>query len=221
MQVGTRQKFYCNRCKQVTHHQLHSVHERNDEEVAYEGTSMAHVVFWETDEYRLWICCGCDAGLLESAYTNMGMSDETGDQFFNSELSPKPQRTSLTPKRFLKLSDKLGAVYREVIEAYNAELSILCSVGLRALLEGICTDKSVEDNNLHDRISGLKESLPDNIVDHLHSLRFIGNEAAHELEPASKQDLRMAIDIMEDILNFLYDLEYKTSRLPRKTVSAT
>ena len=41
----------------------------------------------------------------------------------------------------------------------------------------------------------------------------MGNEAAHELSAPEKDELRLAIEICEDLLNYLYDLNYKTSYL--------
>ena len=52
-----------------------------------------------------------------------------------------------------------------------------------------------------------------NIVTGLHGFRFIGNTALHRLNPPKKDDLRLAIEVSEDILNFLYELDYKASRL--------
>ena len=55
--------------------------------------------------------------------------------------------------------------------------------------------------------------LPENIANNLHSIRFIGNEAAHELEAPSPDELRLAISICEDLLNYVYELDYKAYRL--------
>jgi len=78
----------------------------------------------------------------------------------------------------------------------------------RALLEGICAQKGVEGRTLYNKIDGLKQHLPANIVDSLHHFRFIGNEAAHELQAPSEAELRLAIEMTEDLLNFLYELIY-------------
>jgi hypothetical protein len=54
---------------------------------------------------------------------------------------------------------------------------------------------------------------PQNIVTNLHTFRFMGNIAVHELTPPKRQDLLLAIEISEDLLNFLYELDYKAVRL--------
>ena len=55
----------------------------------------------------------------------------------------------------------------------------------------------------------MKALLPENIVRNLHGFRFMGNRAAHELEAPFSGELQVAIDLIEDILNYLYDLDYK------------
>lgn len=59
----------------------------------------------------------------------------------------------------------------------------------------------------------MKSLLPVNIVRNLHGFRFIGNRAVHELEAPDKSELGLAIDVIEDLLNFLYSLDYKASIL--------
>jgi hypothetical protein len=60
----------------------------------------------------------------------------------------------------------------------------------------------------------------------------MGNDAVHELEAPKHTELALAIGVMEDLLNFFYELDYKASQLrairrinkalkPRKAVSAT
>jgi hypothetical protein len=55
--------------------------------------------------------------------------------------------------------------------------------------------------------------LPQNIVSNLHSIRFIGNEAAHKLSSPSTNELRLAIELCEDLLNYIYELDYKARSL--------
>lgn len=58
------------------------------------------------------------------------------------------------------------------------------------------------------------------IVANLHGFRFMGNIALHELAAPKKDDLKVAIEVSEDLLNFLYELDYKASLLPQKPDSA-
>jgi hypothetical protein len=90
----------------------------------------------------------------------------------------------------------------------------LCTAGLRALLEGVCDDKHIKGRNLRDKIDNLQPLLANkSIVKNLHHFRFTGNQAVHRLESPTRGDTKLAIEVMEDLLNFLYELDYKASRL--------
>lgn len=202
-----RQKVYCNECKRETWHDLRGSHpysildDLGDGEVypAVEGS------------YRFWTCAGCDTGTLHDDYMEYGVR---GSIFY-----PKRTQGGHTKKSFLRLPSKLRTIHHEVVNAYNEGLHLLCAVGLRSLLEGICADKGVTGATLNAQISSLREHLPSNIVDNLHGFRFLGNRAVHELESPSMGDLRLAIEVVEDLLNFLYELDYKASQFGAKTLS--
>lgn len=216
LELGAHKKLYCNTCKGETHHELKAVHPREYYETQGQPPNEL-LVFWEKFECRFWICRGCDTATLEEAYTCMGMfNPDTDDQVWESALYPKRATGDLSQKRFRRLGRKLGVIYREVIESFNRDLSISCAIGLRALLEGICADKDIAGRSLYHKIDGLQSHLPSNIVESLHSFRFMGNFAAHELQAPTRDELRLAIEVMEDLLNFLYELEYKARRLPKE-----
>jgi len=135
------------------------------------------------------------------------------DQFYSSAFYPERAATSRPNKYFENLPSKLKILYSEVIKSNNDGLHLLCAVGLRSLLEGVCADKGVAGPNLQDKIDGMKALLPENIVKNLHEFRFMGNKAVHELEAPKNFELSLALDVIEDILNFLYALDYKASLL--------
>jgi hypothetical protein len=214
--IGTTRKLYCNTCKGETHHNLEATHQRNYYETQYENTPNEQLVSSEEFEYRFWVCCGCDTATLEEAYTNNGMFDPHKEKYIcESDLYPKRRERELPHKRFRQLNKKLATIYKEVIVSYNNDSMTLGAIGLRALLEGICADKAISGRDLFTKIDGLKAYLPANIVKSLHGFRFMGNVAAHELQAPKQTELRLAIEVMEDLLNFLYELEYKAQRLPK------
>jgi hypothetical protein len=94
-------------------------------------------------------------------------------------------------------------------------------MGLRALLEGICIDRGITDAEawgLETKLEKLKEDehLPSNIVECLFSFKFIGDSAAHRLEAPAQEELKLAIEVMEDLLKFMYEVEYELSSKARK-----
>jgi hypothetical protein len=154
---------------------------------------------------------------MEDYYTASYMVSYTaaGDnQIYESIYHPKRASSSRPKKHFVNLPEKLNTLYSEVVKSNNEELHLLCAVGLRSLLEGICADKGIRGNtNLEVKIERMKSFLPENIVTHLHQFRFMGNSAVHELEAPKSYELSVALDIIEDILNFFYALDYRASLL--------
>jgi len=128
--------------------------------------------------------------------------------------SPERSQFALSPEPYSKLKPRLAAIYKEAITCYNCKAMILCASGLRAVLEGICQDKKIKGHNLKSKIDGLQPLLPNkNIIRNLHQFRFMGNEAVHELAAPKQAELALAIGVIEDLLNFLYEFDYKASRL--------
>jgi hypothetical protein len=204
------QKIYCNTCKLWTNHDVGLTHTRLVVDSDFLGDSIKQPEQYEEWKYTVYICRGCDTASLQAIHTSYALDAEPVCEI---EFYPQRERDSLTPKIFRQLNQRLTSIYREVITNYNHEASVLCAVGLRTLLEGICADKGIEGKTLFSKIDGLKSYLPTNIVESLHRYRFTGNEAAHELQAPDLSDLRVAIEVMEDLLNFLYELDYRARTL--------
>ena len=207
-----RRKLYCNRCDGDTYHEEVWMSRRSEDLYAQgrtedDGPPLGH----QLEEFRLWQCIGCETVLLEHRFC-YDSDDEWG-----YEYHPKPARHSVKAKYFTKLPDRLATIYKEAVTCFNYSAWTLCAVGLRGLIEGICRDKGISGRTNEKKIDGLKKILPEGIVNNLHSLRFMGNQAAHELERPSGYDLTVALEICEDLLNYLYELDYKTARLAHLT----
>ena len=206
LSVGSRKIIRCNTCNVPTNHELKAVHLRQQEEEYDLNNPFAQPSWWIDYEYRLWVCLGCETASFEEVET---YDDQTDSTFY-----PSRRGDYLAVKNFFQLDNRLKAIYQEVIESFNAGLRITCAMGLRALLEGICVNKGITDREafgLEAKLSKLDEAglLPSNIVKSLHSFKFMGDDAAHRLEAPRHEELKLAIEVMEDLLNFLYEMEYK------------
>jgi len=192
--------FYCNNCRNHTNHLLLAKHSRDydDEETGW----------WEWAQFNLWVCAGCDNATLAVSYEDVSMYG-----YPETQLYPKRQYNEIKYKPFIKLPKELRRIYKEIVQSYNNELNLLCAVGIRALIEGICDNKGIKGKTLEAKINNLNSILPNNIVENIHSFRFMGNTAVHDLTPPTEGSLRLAIEIIEDLLNFLYELDYKARRL--------
>ncbi len=226
----SEKKLYCNTCRRKTNHFLKAEHTKIEYELENEGTPNEYPIFDETWIYRFWVCKGCDTAIIEEAYKGPGYTDVNGKEFYDYSYYPKRKTRELSKKRFNSLDKNLYKVYTEAIECYNNNLPISCALSLRSLIEGICINKGITDKvswGLENKINKLKDKthLPHNIVDGLLSFKFMGDDAAHRLKTSAMQELKLAIEVIEDLLNFLYELNYrlehKTKTLAQKVSGTT
>lgn len=162
-----------------------------------------------SDGYEIWSCLGCDVASFRRWVSANG--EVVDEQFY------PPQTLGLASrKQFQKLGKKLATIYGEIIDAFNAGSHILCAGGLRALLEGICSDKRVSGDSLAAKIDQLTPRwVAKSVVKNLHSIRFLGNDALHDLD-TDAEDVALAIEVVEDVLNAIYELDYNSGRLMQR-----
>jgi hypothetical protein len=205
--------------------------------------STRHVVrqsfydYWQSDDhpeynvdggtdYQIIECLGCRTVTFRTDGW-FSEDDETTIQLF-----PKRSKNTFLIKDFYELPRKLRRIHKEIISSFNDDLLILCAAGLRSIIEGICEEKGIKDGpvevadkkgikkitrktNLQGKISGLAEKsiLTQSNAEMLHEHRFLGNEALHELSQPSVEELRLAIEIVEHMIENIYELPSKAKEL--------
>lgn len=85
----------------------------------------------------------------------------------------------------------------------------MAGIGLRAAIEAICNDRQVAGRSLEQRIDKLGKTgvISANDVDRLHAIRFLGNDAAHEIQASDAKGLLIALRIIENLIVSLYVLD--------------
>lgn len=202
----------CSFCKVRTHHTLRARYSwlREIRDSVDEG--VGEVIGTCEHRYSVWMCGGCDTVTFESQMIYGDGTEGDGGFFSTREVQPKLYR---------KLNPELTRLYGEIVACFDKGYLLLCTIGLRALIEGICIDKGLKDGKLDQKIEGLIKLLPSvNVIEALHECRVAGNYAAHRLEALSRDETELAIDVIEGLLNFLYDLDYKASQV-RNTLRRT
>ena len=215
-------KSICSNCKRGTNHKVlneNSVNLHDDEG------------WWEDHKYQIIQCQGCDSISFRKLYNDIAQdqgAEYAGQDPWTQELYPKRTLQSLSIRNLLNTPQNIKKIYRETIDAFNNGLSILCSGGLRAIIEGVCMDRGIQKGEVDDGKGGkrISKNLDGKIealatggfltlgnAKILHELRFLGNEALHELSSPSSAELKMAIDIIEHTLDNLYELQHKAKRL--------
>lgn len=223
-------KAFCIQCKGETNHTvLHEAKKTyNNEEIWAEG-------IWQIIE-----CNGCEDVSFREVWKNSEDIDPLeGHPVENVKLYPIRSKNTLPIKKFYNVPYKVRNIYREMIDAFNNGMFILCSGGLRATIEGICNNKGIIEGpieivkkgatiiqrkkDLRGKIGGLFEKglLTKQHAEILHEHRFLGNEALHSLDQPTIEELKIAIEIVEHTLDNLYELTEKVSDLRFKKQKRT
>jgi hypothetical protein len=112
----------------------------------------------------------------------------------------------------------VARIYDETHAALCNKQPILAGIGIRALVETVCKEKNASGANLEARIDNLVALgvLTQAGAETLHSMRILGNVAAHEVKPHSEETLNLAMDVVEHLLNDVYILPAATNILPKR-----
>jgi len=218
-------KSYCTKCNRLTN-QLVMKEEKTH--IFEEETG-----WWEDSTFQIIQCMGCDEISFRKLYDDASIQHEPDTELIQM-LYPERGVHSIPIKPYRGLPFNIQTIYRETIDAYNSNLNLLCGVGVRAIVEAICIDKSIiegkvktksgkerNSKNLDGKISGLasKGFITSDNAEVLHELRFLGNDAIHEISQPSIEELRVAIEIIELIIENIYFVKRKALYLQQKRVS--
>jgi hypothetical protein len=196
------EKYFCRTCKGLRNHkEIHAKKTRGDDGDGY---------FQWIENFSIIECLGCNTVSFLKMYgdTTMIKSDEDGnpDYYFENIIYPfyLEQSNELGYLRHLPPSIRL--IYSETIVSLKSNLNILTAGGLRAIIEAICNHLKIRNGNLEERIDLLykKGHLTLSESKRLHSIRFLGNDALHEMEKPKKEHLYILLDIVNHLLSNLF-----------------
>lgn len=80
----------------------------------------------------------------------------------------------------------------------------------------MCKEKSIAGRNLEVKINNLASRglITPEAATILHSLRFMGNKAAHEIKAHNEAEMNAAFDVIEILLQSVYVLPRRARQLP-------
>lgn len=226
-----KEKLYCKTCKRGTNHKcLVSYFESSTQ---YEDPD-----FDFTDEYYIIQCLGCDTVAFFREYHDEGMVtyysnghiEVTSEKWIYPE-EPKNafEFVSLYEKKKMPACPKdIYTLYSQVIDAFNTDQYLLCSVGLRMIVEAVCNShgivrgpkydeagvlvkdrkgKEIILKNIEGKINALKATSKISITQMqvLHEIRRLGNISAHETKVPEYKILYSAIGIVEHCLIDIFE----------------
>lgn len=104
------------------------------------------------------------------------------------------------------LPQKIRSIYDETITALKNNINILAAGGLRATIEAICNHLKIKKADLSIRIDLLHDKgyLSLNESKRLHSIRFLGNDALHEIEAPKNEQIVILLEIVNHLLENLF-----------------
>lgn len=227
------EKVYCHTCKNRTNHGIIYTYkeqsEPNDD------------VHWLMN-YHIVQCLGCDDVSFVREYGDEDMwVHQNGNRVWINEFTVYPEEPkkeevfgieslNLKPKNFKHVPKNILNLYNQIIESFNNFHFVLCTSGLRTLIEGICTHQNIKKGFMYDED---KNKLPDPkddivrkqeslggkifelcdrglIIFHqaliLQKIKDIGNAAIHDIETPDMYTINEIIEIAEKVITDIYEL---------------
>ena len=222
---GTVIKADCEECTgEKEHTVISSYTDKGSQMIKEEGFGIS----W-SNEYQIIQCGGCKTISFREKTYHSEDDDNDGRDPTKIYLYPERKWNNKQPIEMVYLPHAVSTIYWEVIKTYNNNCVVLCAVGIRALIEAVCKALKVEGSyelnkkgenilktDLEAKINGLveKQYLAPHAAKILHTQRFMGNEAAHEIQQFQKKDLVTAIEIIEHCLEHFFILPMKAGTLP-------
>ena len=230
-------KVHCSQCRRETNHVVLQSVDCTGSEVIGHYDGHPETIDW-SNHYQIIQCQGCEdvtfrhVSWFSEAQQQIGYDE--WDDGTSTWLYPKRSDKIRPIKDYYNVPNTLRRIYRETLECFNNDALTLCAAGLRSIIEGMCADQRIVSGpvestkadgtkvtkrrkTLEGKIAGLGEKgiLTKGNTTILHEHRFLGNEAVHELNQPSPDELVFAIDIMEHTLDALYEMPDKADELRR------
>ena len=206
-------RLVCKECSRETSHSVVSSYLEKGNEDCGAGQEVS----WESRN-QIIQCLGCEvvSFRIVSIFSEDIDYGHNGEMTLNETVKYYPGWSEgLKAINSYLLPPKVQCIYKETILAIENEQNVLAGIGIRALIETICKDLDAKGKNLFEKIDNLKEKsiLTKEGVETLHKLRVLGNDAAHEVKEHNKQQLLVAIQIIEHMLDGTYIIPHKVAEV--------
>lgn len=204
----------CGECKRKTNHiVLVSADLSGTDEISHDFE-----IHWSSN-HQIIQCQGCDTISFrkvsqnsEDSFVQIG-PDEWEENIYE-ELYPNRNEGRVPIKDIHLLPTDIERIYAETLKATNGDQPVLSGIGIRALIETTTKERNANGKDLMEKINDLVTQgvLTKDGADILHKLRVLGNKAAHEVKPHSADQLYLAMDVIEHLLQGVYILPHHAKR---------
>lgn len=117
------------------------------------------------------------------------------------------------------LPDRVREALEEAVACHAAEAYVAAGMMVRKTLELVCEDREAEGDTLYARIEALRDKvvIPQELLEGMHDLRLLGNDAAHVesrvYNQVGKEEVEIAMDVAKEVLKSVYQLSGLLDRL--------
>jgi hypothetical protein len=193
-------KAHCNSCKGIRNHSELFEKKIRDEDDGFPSIQKFLVIQ----------CLGCENVSFMKIYGDISMIDYdyegNPDYYYDETIYPYYLEKGNELKSLYHLPPTIKIIYEETITAFKANSYILTAGGLRAIIEAICNHLKIKNDNLEKRIDALQNKgfITSNEAKRIHSIRFLGNDALHEIAKPKKEHLYILLEIVNHLLANLF-----------------
>lgn len=195
-------KSYCRDCSKETNHDVISEHsESNRGDYAFDL------------RYQIIRCRGCDTNSFRKVFIDIEsafpIDDDRWDVPEDITVYPKAIEWHREVSGIYELPIVVRLIYSETLLALTEDAKVLAGLGLRGTVEAVCNDLKITGRNLEVRINKLAVAgyISKKDAERLHGIRFMGNDAAHDIKPPKDKSLKVALQIVEHLVSSVYILE--------------
>ncbi len=199
-------KSYCRNCHKLTNHEILSEHTESHRDTYHCDIT-----------YQILQCLGCDTKSFRKVFYDFESAYPTHDDHWevpeDVTVYPKAVKGHKEIEGLWELPSIVRTIYSEVLMALREDSKVLAGFGLRAAVEAVCNDLQIPGRSLDVRINKLAISgyISKNDAERLHGIRFMGNDAAHDIKKPKDEALSVALQIVEHLIASVYILEKKAS----------
>ena len=188
----------CNKCSltSTSHKRLTTVKASDESECGE---------FWWQGEYSVVQCGGCkDLSFIRLSWHS---EDYDQDGYEVTEDIYPPRRSGKKALDNLHLLPHVvQSIYSETFKSLANNQPILAGIGMRAIVEAVCSERQASGSNLYNKIDNLSTIglLTPSGATILHKIRVLGNKAAHEIKANTQSELNAAFEVVEYLLKGVY-----------------
>lgn len=210
-------ELFCNKCFSITTHVVFL--EKTERDFITDRFKMLILEMWTDNTVKILKCQGCGELIIrKSKYWSEDRKNITGELIEKDiEIFPLRHNSNLRPPKSLKfLSKELSNFYEEIFNAYTNRSLILCTIGIRAIIEKFCDIVGIKKGDklndgttiqfIYHKVLALFQRgyITENHLNYLQFYREMGNEATHELKIPTNEEIENALNIIAHTIDTIF-----------------